>query len=47
MIKYYVDKGYFPEGFARAPGDEDVLAPRVGEAIVFKEFFHCRIEIFV
>lgn len=40
MIKFYVDKGYFPEGVARAPGDEQVLVPKHGEAIVFKDFFN-------
>lgn len=39
MIRFYVDKGYFPEGAARAPSDEEVPEPMDGEAIVFKDFF--------
>lgn len=42
-IKFYISKGYFPEGIARAPDSKIVLAPKVDEAIVFKDFFTTRL----
>jgi hypothetical protein len=38
-LSFYEEKKYFPEGIARAPGDESIPDPRPGESVVFTEFF--------
>jgi hypothetical protein len=38
-IKEMEEKCYFPEGEARAPGDETVQEPNGDKAVVYEDFF--------
>jgi hypothetical protein len=41
MIREYEAAGYFPAGDGRAPLDEQVPTPTLGEVVVFRDFFTC------
>jgi hypothetical protein len=39
LIREYEAAGFFPAGTGRAPLDEQVPTPEVGEVVVFRDFF--------
>jgi hypothetical protein len=41
LIREYEAAGFFPAGTRRAPLDEQVPTPEVGEVVVFRDFFTC------
>lgn len=44
-IKLLEDEGCFPEGKGHLPRGETVPHPEIDEAVVFKEFFACGLQI--
>lgn len=38
-IDFYVSEGYFSEGVARPSGEKLVPKSKIGEAVVFRDFF--------
>jgi hypothetical protein len=38
------NRGYFNEGGAHAPGEENISEPNSDEAVVFEEFFYLWLE---
>jgi hypothetical protein len=41
LIREYEAAGFFPAGDSRAPLDEQIPTPKLGEIVVFRNFFTC------
>jgi hypothetical protein len=41
MVREYEAARFFPSGTGRAPLDKQIPAPKVGEIVVFRDFFTC------